>query len=428
MNKLQQYIFKKHLTPGMKALYASTFSSNLRENDGSYSNDVQRAIRRKREYYHARFMTDRLADKLETHGNRGLWAKYQLRELAKLVFEDKSPASDALGDYLSIEIECIFKDHEALDSFVQWARKNQHSKRITIKQDGSLRPNEDCGCEDPDSCGCELTEVPREVVLTVKKSEYNIIESVCRELERLGCSVNKSCGLHVHFDMRHIKSARSVETFGKRVAACVPALRLMLPKSRANNRFCLEPINSFTDGNRYTFVNVQSFQKHRTLEIRGHSGTISAIKIINWIEILYAIMNKRGIHKCATIGEMCDTFKFKPSLVDYMYARYNKFKDTKEDISEPNANDEVSQDQETLTDSEFFARAMNNSEAYGTNPVERVMANMGRVSMEPVPLFTWPVDWAGSSTTVVVPRRSGITSGEALRQERELNASESEGE
>lgn len=259
---------------------------------------------------------DRLQHRQEHYGNAGKWAARQMEELGRVMWADKSPAADSnVGKYVSVEIECLLPSHRELLKLQSAARRSGLAEHITLKRDGSIeRTNGD--------------QEAIEIVVTTLRGEYAPIQELCRLLSDLGAAVNASCGLHVHFDFRHKKSEQMLE-HANRVARCVPALKTMLPHSRRNNRYCDETINDLHEGERYAFVNVQSYSKYKTLEIRGHSGTISATKIINWIEILTAIMDSsirtNGVDY-ADIEALCASVSFPEHLREYMVKRYSLFK------------------------------------------------------------------------------------------------------
>lgn len=103
--------------------------------------------------------------------------------------------------------------------------------------------------------------------------------------------VNKSCGLHVHLDMRG-KTLKEVTKIARHYNKWLYALREFLPQSRRdNNAYCKWGVSS---RDRYHAVNMCSFERHRTLEIRVHSGTTDFTKIISWIRLLelIAVINK----------------------------------------------------------------------------------------------------------------------------------------
>jgi hypothetical protein len=250
---------------------------------------------------------------------------------------------------------------QAETQFVSFIRGEKLSKFITIKNDGSIHvgseddeiDHDHGGCNNPDGdddycnccngdCECEpnTPEFGREIVVTFKYNEWNTLNLICSKLNELGCRVNKTCGLHVHFDCRHLKY-NQVITLAKRVALVVPALKQMLPSSRQNNQFCEQNINLGRGGGRYAFVNVKSYHKHSTLEIRGHSGTTDAIKIIQWIKLLRIIMQKRNTTMIETVKNLVQKMPFEADTAKYMVERAKKFskvKDTSlDDVEQDNA-------------------------------------------------------------------------------------------
>lgn len=240
---------------------------------------------------------DDLALKLHYYGNSGQWGAQLLRDLSRVVFDTSKTPQGFEGDWLSVEIECFFASEKRVESFAKQVRALGLSKLVTIKNDASLNPHEaTCdGSENEDGeCSCGIESIGKEIIVSFRKSNHNPLFQVCEILNKLGCWVNRTCGLHVHFDMRGV-SSRTVTLSAARLGYCVPALKTMLPKSRRNNRFCQEPINSRRGGSRYAFVNTHSIAKHGTLEVRGHSGTTDAEKISKWIALCIGIMQCKAI-------------------------------------------------------------------------------------------------------------------------------------
>lgn len=287
---------------------------------------------------------DKLKSKLECFGNKGNWARAKVEELERVIFRSKKPINESVGQWCSIELECIMPNKSAEKSFITYVRNKKYTNSITIKDDGSLRSNT-CGCgeyDDCETCFNARDAYGREVIVTCKIGEWDMLIDVCNKLQSVGCYVNKSCGLHVHFDCRNY-TARQVSTLGKRIARCVPALKQVLPRSRQNNSFCAAPINTHsTNSNRYAFVNLQSFRKHNTLEIRGHSGSLDSKKIINWIRTMRVIMHKRNMQDVNTVHEMLAKFGFETDLALFLMERYEKFTRNRNTVS----SDDVADDQE----------------------------------------------------------------------------------
>lgn len=120
---------------------------------------------------------------------------------------------------------------------------------------------------------------------------------LCKLLESMQFAVNSSCGLHVHFDQRG-KTFDAVLAKAKIVDKWLYGLRELLPESRRENRYARFNVSQ---NDRYRAVNVCSFGKHQTLEIRVHSGTCDYQKIIAWIrlcEVLLALNKKPKAATC----------------------------------------------------------------------------------------------------------------------------------
>lgn len=251
----------------------------------------------------------------------------------KPVFDiDKGVPHDLLGRWRSIEFECVFNTRKDFDEFVQFVEDSGYDKFITIKEDGSIEQR-------------LAVNVPREIVVSFcagrkeqtenKYPRTKIVWDVCKFLKDRAY-VNGSCGTHVHFDMRGFK-LEDVEKFGIRLACAVPALKKILPRSRRNNDNCHDIINSIEGAgddfdfgysdDRYCFVNMQAYRDHKTIEIRGHAGTLNARKILNWIKICERIMsqrkpkNKNYFHSPI---ELCEYYKFDTELSNYIKGRYTE--------------------------------------------------------------------------------------------------------
>jgi hypothetical protein len=296
---------------------------------------------------------DVLVEKFMNFGNDGLWSQHKIRELSHALYESKKPDAVNVGNWISVEIECIMTNEEAETAFVKFVRKHGMQNFITIKTDGSLRTisprrqDRDEENRQREQTGTVFinrlrnppvgealraeheqvrTAYGREIIMTFQYGDWKFVNMVCGELNRIKCYVNSSCGLHVHFDCRHL-NVENVLRIGKRLAHAVPALKQILPPSRQSNRFCQRDINEFQGRNedRYSFVNLQAFEKHGTIEIRGHGGTCDPVKIINWIRICRKIMDKRSRKTLTTVSELINMYKLDTDLIEYVNARYEKF-------------------------------------------------------------------------------------------------------
>jgi hypothetical protein len=151
-----------------------------------------------------------------------------------------------------------------------------------VKYDGSLSGN-----------GAEVVSP----VLTGENG-LDAIRSVTRLLRDQGCTVNRTCGLHVHHDVRDLRidDVKRVVRVWSANQSLIDGL--VSPSRRGgSNTYCrhlnaddLRHIEDATDlrqvggyVSRYKTLNLASYGRYGTVEIRQHQGTLDAEKIISWI-------------------------------------------------------------------------------------------------------------------------------------------------
>jgi hypothetical protein len=226
------------------------------------------------------------------------------------VYQAKKVPNISLGKWRSVEFELIFKKQCHIQELIKYVKDNKYTDFITIKYDYSIHDNDDIE-----------HDLGREIVVSYLAGNEKIVYDVCEFLKDRAY-VNASCGTHVHFDMRGLTRDR-VKTYGQRLGKCVKALKEILPKSRRDNYFCDKDVNTLDSWDRYAFVNLAAYKRHKTLEIRGHSGTIDADKILKWIKICDKIMRSRGDNKnTKSVKEMVEKFRFNKDVKRYIEKRY----------------------------------------------------------------------------------------------------------
>ena len=151
-----------------------------------------------------------------------------------------------------------------------------------------------------------------EVVSPILHGEDGI-EAACRAadaLEEAGAKIDKTCGLHVHFDAANL-TAGEIRTACLRYAKFETEIDAFMPKSRRGNenRYCQSTSGCFlnnlrfmraTDKNalansqrdRYFKINLQAYLRHHTIEFRQHSGTVNSTKVENWVRFLAAFLDE----------------------------------------------------------------------------------------------------------------------------------------
>lgn len=188
-----------------------------------------------------------------------------------------------------------------------------------------------CQGHDDYDCSCECTyegDAGYELrVLTPQFELASILAKVCKTLQDCNATVNKTCGLHVHLDMRGRDAKKAYNNLYKSQWL----LFSMQPKSRRENNYCRPNIESelheeIETGVRYKCVNAQSYSEHRTLEVRVHSGSISANKIIGWASLLIDIINAPWLPtKIDGYAQLTREVRLRAVSRDYVQQRLLKF-------------------------------------------------------------------------------------------------------
>lgn len=147
-----------------------------------------------------------------------------------------------------------------------------------------------CGaCEAEDLSGGFSHELR---VLTTEKELREVLNKVNAFLTKAKAEVNETCGLHVHLDMRN----RDFKICVKRLLAKQKEMRRLVNKARLTSSYC-KPLkkNKLKDGDRYKDINVSSFEKLGTIEVRIHEGCVSTSEIYNWCKYLVSVTDKKKV-------------------------------------------------------------------------------------------------------------------------------------
>lgn len=265
--------------------------------------------------------------KSEDTGTKGAIMKFYKSKDKQIVFQEKKPQTK--DNYIGVEIE-FFCDLNAEDLAFKLYEVGL-GKQIFLRTDGSIK--------------AENQMYPHELNILGKEKEIkDIIKTVSKVLLSANAKVNKTCGLHVHLDMRN---KDHIVSFHNLVSA-QNILFAMNPFSRQSGTYCRrQDTKVFREaaggGNRdmrYFGINATAHVKHGTIEIRMHSGTVQATKINNWIDLLLAIIAKKDpVKKAAsTLRAFIKQFDIEPTLGVYIAERMAKFVgEDKKDIEERGA-------------------------------------------------------------------------------------------
>ena len=227
----------------------------------------------------------------------------------ELFTEQKSPASKRRHVGVEIEFYCDDNANSLIDKFSE----AKLDKYVTVKTDGSINP----------ACGMYGHEIN---VLCLETNYRNVLKRVCKVMVDAGGEVNRSCGLHIHLDMRH----RDPKVIFNNLVVSQPILYYMNPSSRAVSDYCIRTSSRELDDAHYegrTGINACAYVRHETIEIRIHSGTINSRKISRWVELLLTISKKKlpVNNDQTTMGEFVKTFRVSKRLASYVNNRIKNF-------------------------------------------------------------------------------------------------------
>lgn len=196
-----------------------------------------------------------------------------------------------------------------------------------------------CSVRDDGSLGGDGMIGVEVTVLFNAAHGFDKLTKVCAILNKAGATVDSSCGLHVHIDQALYTREQSL-ALGRQFGKYLPILGKLVPTSRRNNRFCALSVSEVR-GERYHAVNMTSLTKHKTIEIRLHSGTTDASKIQNWVLLLQAIVNGPKVtHRIESFQAMIDSLKLGPAMVEYFDRRFTKFNPDITFAGDPEVNDD----------------------------------------------------------------------------------------
>jgi len=266
----------------------------------------------------------------------GVYLQFLKDQEKRIVFKDKTP-TEQTTNYVGIELEFIASvNQEKLGYMLYDAGLGKYVKVTT---DGSLRCTKHNAKHGEGRCDCGLTEYPHELCVIMKESERKeIMKKICEILSKVDARINKSCGVHVHLDMRN----RNPEKCYQNLISAQHILYKMNPKSRSEiyarkvqDRDFDKVRNTPNTGleHRYLGINPIAYNKLKTIEVRIHSGTIEFKKIDNWINILINVVNcsERLMKGFMSLKNFCDAFDIHNDLKEYMKERIDKF-NPKDDV------------------------------------------------------------------------------------------------
>lgn len=282
------------------------------------------------------------------------------------------PEFNHLDRLTGTEIE-IIDSHFSSDKEM-WSRRAQLFKAIPeemgISHDSSVNGDQ--------TQGFELVTPP------IPESRYSdYVGDVVNSIKKYGFDINKTCGLHVHFDARDlVKNPKNISQVLRTVYSIEDIILSMNPPSRWDNKYCVSlsknylfddfakpmPVEAFENywysigdyryrnlsksdiesmkGSKYghakySGINFHSMMHRGTIEFRYHAGTLQTDKIVNWMRFLSKLLNY-GVYEfddekvvelysmpttIRKFEKMIEYFNIPKDLASYMKERVKKFND-----------------------------------------------------------------------------------------------------
>lgn len=241
---------------------------------------------------------------------------YQYKARSKRgVFKEKRP--ETYTRHVGIELE--FAARSTREELSLALYEAGLLKQVTLKDDGSVRISK-TGDKTHELC-----------ILAPADTVHETIKQACATLRSAGGYVNRSCGMHVHLDMRR----KRPEVCFQRLLASLNILYMLVPEERRYNRFCRRNVPSQawpgrgrpTDSsdNRYLAINPYAYGRHKTIEVRLHGGTLNPLKINHWIDLLTTIVNTPNTIRYKNLDRFIQDLKIPEGLAEYMRSRVKLF-------------------------------------------------------------------------------------------------------
>ena len=182
------------------------------------------------------------------------------------------------------------------------------------------------------------------------------LAKVYEVLNNCGAKVDKTCGTHVHFDINDF-TVQNCKNFLNLYYNYQGVINYLVPPSRRRNEYCktlrkqdLVDINkdyvrsirdiAYAMNTRYMTVNLQSYVKYGTIEIRQHGGTVEFEKMEAWIILMYQLLDIAKQEEKVNLlcrpytvtqknlNRLLNTTNLNNSCIgDYLTSRFNHFKE-----------------------------------------------------------------------------------------------------
>ena len=228
------------------------------------------------------------------------------------------------GEWVGVEIECYMPYRGLIKGGHSHWETAQRKLSMLLKEADipNVQVKGDSSVSSPDDG--KYFEV--EIALLFERTDKKPLRRLCRLLQKLNATANRTCGLHVHLDCRDLATETTVtysssgyayqgapaivRERGEKINNVLPLMLKMVSKSRRNNSYC-RPVMS----DQRSAINLGAFERHKTIEVRLHQGTVQYSKIANWVELLFRASRAKQDMKVENVTQLKKYLKRSPKVL-----------------------------------------------------------------------------------------------------------------
>jgi len=210
----------------------------------------------------------------------------------------KKPLTDEFHYGIEIELTTNSNKFELIRHALALNLKNY----LQIKRDGSIRT-------------MNMTEAFELCICVPESQLVEVMQRVQTLLTNIDAVVNKSCGLHIHLDMRQTNDDREKQweaylnlKMGQNI------IKRSVSKERHASRWCrwttaTDIMSARNASTRYRAINGNALRSHGTIEVRAFQATTDCTDIVTYCLMLKKILNtknplKRASNSQATLARI----------------------------------------------------------------------------------------------------------------------------
>ncbi len=198
------------------------------------------------------------------------------------------------GECIGIELEFVCRESSNIE---KWDGDDFPKNRWNhFTTDGSITT------DSPDEAVARYQEFKSFTNIN-SSDDWEFVSSTLKNITDNGAIVNKSCGCHIHIDMRNRPQATYYRIAQRVRTSFQTWLHRIVSPRRATNRYC--SVWADSSASRYSAVNTHCWNEHRTIEIRLGMPTLNISKLKCWAKLMFWIVNNSN--KCDTLEEFMNS-------------------------------------------------------------------------------------------------------------------------